>query len=289
MAQSNILITGATGNVGSELIKKLSTSNIPFTALVRDAGKTGDLKYFPQASIVMGDLADKVSLVQALQGIEKAFLLTNSSKEAEQLQLNFVDAAWEAGVKHIVKLSQLAADEQAPVRFLQYHARVERRIRESGMDYTFLRPNLYMQGFIAFGDHIRKEGKFYASVGRAAVSVVDVRDIAAVAAVALAEQGHENKIYNITGEEALTHYEMGAIFSKVLGKQVEFVDVTPTQMEGAVRAVGFPEWQVGGLIEDYAHYARGEASAVYHTVRDVTGHIAIRFEQFVEDHRALFS
>ena len=97
MAQSNILITGATGNVGSELVKKLATANIPFTALVRDAGKTGDLKNFPQASIVMGDLADKVSVVQALQGIEKAFLLTNSSKEAEQLQLNFVDAAWEAG------------------------------------------------------------------------------------------------------------------------------------------------------------------------------------------------
>jgi uncharacterized protein YbjT (DUF2867 family) len=118
---------------------------------------------------------------------------------------------------------------------------------------------------------------------------VNTNDIAAVAASALMEVGHENKTYNITGEASITHYQMADIFSQVLGKKVTFIDVTPAQMEGAVRAAGFPEWQVGGLIEDYAHYARGEAAAVYNTVKEVTGNNATSFEQFVSDYKVLFS
>jgi uncharacterized protein YbjT (DUF2867 family) len=288
MTQTTILLTGATGNVGSQLAKKLNAWQIPFRALVRNHNKNELLKSLPYAEIVTGDLADEASLATALQGIEKAFLLTDSSTQAEQLQLNFVNAAHKSGVQHIVKLSQLAADEHSPVRFLRYHAFIENRIKDLGLTYTFLRPNLYMQGFLAFKDPIKYDGKFYASVAQARISAVDTRDIASVAAHALTEPGHENKIYNITGEESITHYQMAAAFSTVLGKQVTFIDVTPDQMEDAVRAAGFPEWQVGGLIEDYAHYARGEAAAVYSTVKDITGVAAIPFEQFVCDHKELF-
>lgn len=289
MAQAKILITGTTGNVGTQLVKKLVASNVPFKALMRNSDSSDLLKSLPQAEIVTGDLADGSTLSNALQGIEKAFLLTNSSEQAAHLQLNFVKAAYNADVKHIVKLSQFAADEHSPVRFLRYHAKVENRIKELGMSYTFLRPNLYMQGLIAFKDYIKNDGKFYASAGDAAISAVDIRDIAAVAAIALTEAGHENKTYNITGEAAITHYQMADHFSQVLGKPITFVDVSPEQMEGALRAAGFPEWQIGGLIEDYAHYERGEAAAVYSTVKEVTGNTATSFEQFVNDHRALFS
>jgi uncharacterized protein YbjT (DUF2867 family) len=287
MTQTTILLTGATGNVGSQLAKKLDALKVPFRALVRSRDNDV-LKDLSHAEIVTGDLADEASLVTALQGIEKAFLLTNSSEQAEQLQLNFVNAAYRAGIKHIVKLSQFAAKEQSPVRFLHYHAVVENTIKELGLQYTFLRPNLYMQGFLAFKDHIKNDGKFYASVGQAPISAVDIRDIASVAAHALTEAGHENKIYNITGAEAITHYQMAAAFSIVLQKNVTFIDVMPEQMEGAVRAAGFPEWQAGGLIEDYAHYARGEAAAVYSTVKEITGVPAILFEQFVRDYKGLF-
>lgn len=288
MTQAKILITGATGNVGTQLVKRLSAAHVPFKAIVRGDDSNQYLKSIPEAEIIIADLADEKAVGKALRGIEKAFLLTNSSEQAETLQLNFAAAAHAAGVQHIVKLSQFAAAEQSPVRFLRYHARVENRIRELDLTYTFLRPNLYMQGLLAFKDYIKDEGQFYAAVGNAAISAVDVRDIAAVAAHALTTQGHENKIYDITGGEAVTHYEMADIFTRVLRKPVKFVDVSPEQMEGAVRAAGFPEWQVAGLIEDYAHYARGEAAVVSKAVQEVTGHAAIRFEQFVEDHKALF-
>lgn len=288
MTQANILITGATGTVGTQLAITLNSLHIPFRALVRNKQNNALLQSLPYAQIVTGDMANVYSLTAAFQGIEKAFLLTNSLEQSEQLQLNFVNTAHKAGVQHIVKLSQLAADENSPVRFLRYHAKVENRIKELGFTYTFLRPNLFMQGFIALKDYIKNDGKFYAAVGNAGISVVDVRDIAAVAAHALTEAGHENKIYNITGEETLTHYQLADIFSTVLGKKVTFIDVSPEQMRGALQAAGFPEWQLDGLIEDYAHYARGEAAAVSFSVKDVTGDAAISFEQFVNDHKALF-
>jgi uncharacterized protein YbjT (DUF2867 family) len=289
MIQTKILISGATGNVGTQLVNRLAALNTPFKALVRNSDNIELLKSLPQAEIIIGDLADETKLINAMQGIEKAFLLTNSSEHAEKLQSNFVHAAHRSGVKHLVKLSQFAANENSPVRFLRYHARVEHKIKELGLSYTFLRPNLYMQGLIALKDYIKNDGKFYASVGNAAISAVDIRDIATVAAKALTETGHEDKIYNITGKEAITHYQMADTFSRVLGRKIMFIDVTPDQMEEALKAAGFPEWQLKGLIEDYAHYARGEAAEIYNTVSDLTNIAPAGFEQFVNDHKELFN
>ena len=153
-----ILITGATGNIGTALTKQLAAQGIAFRALVRSP------KHIAGADTVIGDMSDKDSLIKALQGVEKAFLLTNSSEEAEQLQSNFVAAAAIAGVKHIVKLSQFAASKHSPVRFMRYHAAIEEKIMQSGMAYTFLRPNLFMQGLLGFADLIKHTHQFYASM-----------------------------------------------------------------------------------------------------------------------------
>lgn len=132
------------------------------------------------ASIVFGNFDDASSVAAALAGVDSAYLVTPSSVDAEAQQIRFAELAAEAGVKHLVKLSQLAADEASPVRFLRYHAAVERKIRDLGIGYTFLRPNLYFQGFLAFKTMIANEGRFFAPIGDARVSAVDVRDIAKV-------------------------------------------------------------------------------------------------------------
>lgn len=284
-----LLITGATGNTGVELARQLSAKGVPFRALVRSKEKAGELATLPGAELVSGDLGNLNSLAAALNGIDRAFLLTNSSEQAAALQLSFVDAARQAGVQHIVKLSQLAASIDSPVRFLRYHAAVEQHIRQSGMAYTFLRPNLFMQGLLGFSSTITAKGMFFAAIGDARVSLVDVRDIAAVAAAALTGEGHEGKIYNITGPEALTHAEMAAQFSLVLKREVRFIDVSPEEMRQAVIAAGFPMWQAEGLIEDYAHYARGEAAAVTADVQLVTGRAPRNFKSFVNNYATAFS
>ena len=283
-----ILITGATGSIGTELTKRLSEQGISFRAMVRSAKDAQQLVTLPGADVVNGDFNDPATLAQALAGIERAFLLTNSSEQAETRQLTFVAEAQRAGLKHIVKLSQLAADLDSPVRFLRYHAAVEQAIRESGMDFTFLRPNLFMQGLLGFRSSIVEQNKFFAAVGDAKISLVDIRDIAEVAAMSLTETGRDGNIYTITGPEALTHAEMADELSTALRRRITFVDVTPEAMRQALAGVGFPDWQADGLIEDYAHYSRNEASAVTSDVENITGNPPRSFANFAHDYAVAF-
>lgn len=174
-----------------------------------------------------GRLEDADSLRAALKGVESAYLVTPSSPAAESQQVRFAELAADAGVRHLVKLSQFAADMNSPVRFLRYHAAVEQRIRELNIGYTFLRPNLFFQGFLAFGSMITHQGKFFAPVGDARVSAVDIRDVAAVAAVTLTGTGHVGKTYSITGPTAVTHAEMARAIGEAIGREVAFTEVMP--------------------------------------------------------------
>ena len=206
-----------------------------------------------RSEVAVGNFDDSRSIADALDSVDRAFLLTNSSEQAEAQQAGFVDVARRVGVKHIVKLSQWAADPDSPVRFLRYHAAVERRIQESGMAYTFLRPNLFMQGLLTFREPILAQGKFFAAAGKAKISAVDVRDIAAVAVAALTGEGHAGRTYDLTGPESLTHAEMAKKLSNALGRPIEYIDVPPeAMMMESLLTIGLPRWQAEGLIEDYA-------------------------------------
>ncbi|WP_293304852.1 SDR family oxidoreductase [Pedobacter sp. UBA5917] len=286
--QPTILVTGATGSIGYELAKQLADHHIPFRALVRNPDNAKTLKELKGAELVTGDFENKQSIVKALKGIEQVFLVTNSSEEAESLQCSFVDLAAKNGVKHIVKLSQFAADLNSPVRFLRYHAVVEQKIKETGLQYTFLRPNLFMQGLLGFADPIKYQQQFFATAGDAKISLVDTRDIAAVALKALTTTDHENRIYDITGPEAINHQEIAGMLSQVLKKEIKYINVSDEDMQNTLSNVGFPAWQAAGLIEDYAHYARGEAAAVSNVVKEVTSKTPRKFIDFVKDYKTAF-
>jgi uncharacterized protein YbjT (DUF2867 family) len=243
----------------------------------------------PNVEVVEGDFDRPETLLNALAGVERAFLLTNSSERAEAQQIAFIDAARQSSVKHIVKLSQFKADANSPVRFLRYHAAVEAALQASGITYTFLRPNLFMQGLLNFRSTIATQNTFYAAISDAPVSTIDVRDIAEVAVTALTETGHEGKIYDLTGPQALTHAEMAEHLSAALGRRITFVDISPEAMRDTLLSVGFPVWQADGLIEDYAHYRRHEAAAVTSGVKDAIGKEPRSFETFAHDYVTLFS
>jgi uncharacterized protein YbjT (DUF2867 family) len=285
-----ILVTGSTGNNGKEILKLLAARGVVgVRAMVRGGDKASDFADLPGIETVGGDFNDQPSLERAMLRVERAFLLTNSTERAEGQQLGFVAAAKRSGVRHIVKLSQFAADEASPVRFLRYHASVERAIRESGLAYTFLRPNLYMQALLAFSSTIKSQGRFYAAIGDAKVSVVDVRDNAAVAVAALTGDGHEGQTYTLTGPEALSHTEISAHLSAATGRTITFVGIPPQAMREALRHMDMPPWQVDGVVEDYAHYDRGEAAAIATGVKDATGAEPRPFASFARDYAAAFS
>jgi uncharacterized protein YbjT (DUF2867 family) len=282
-----ILVTGATGNVRVELVKRLSKTGEPVRAFVRNR-KHAQTIALPGIQFAEGDFTEPRTFTAALDNVDRLFLLIPSSADVEQQQNNFIDAARRSGVGHNVKVSQLSADEGAPARFQRYHGAVEKHIQKSGIPYTFLRPNLFMQGLLNFRSTISWQGVFYAPAGNAKVSAVDVRDIAAVAAKALTESGQEGKTYDITGPEALTHEEMAAQLSKAVGKPIKYIDVPPEVMRQTLVGFGMPVWQADGLVEDYDHYRRGEAATVTSTVHDITGKGATTFLQFAEDYAEQF-
>ena len=282
-----ILVTGATGNNGTEIIKGLSSRGEQVRAMVRSMPKQ-DSPAAERVEYAIADFDDASSLRKALSGVNRAFLVTPSSEKVEEQQLRFIALASEAGVKHIVYLSQLHAREDSPVRFLRYHAAVEKALAASGMAFTNLRPNLYMQGLLLFKQMIATQGKIAAPAGQAPVSVVDVRDIAAVAVAALTEAGHEGKTYDITGPEALTHKQMAEELKRTLGKPVTFEDISGSAMREALLSFHMPEWQADGLVEDYEHYSRGEASTLSNAVAEITGAPPRSFQVFAREFREAF-
>jgi uncharacterized protein YbjT (DUF2867 family) len=288
MADSEtILVTGATGNTGSAILTELEGRGVAVRAMIRSA-RDEQRVAAPSVMPVVADFDDITSLEAALRGVARAYLVTPSSAAAEEQQVRFVELADQAGVQQIVLLSQLAAAEDSPVRFLRYHAVVERRIRELGLCFTFLRPNLYMQGLLALRDTIAN-GSLFAPIGDARVSAVDVRDIASVAAEALTDPKHLDQAYDLTGPEALTHFDIADALSSALGRPVSFTDVPPEAFAQPLAQAGMPQWQIDGLLEDYAHYSRGEAEAVSPAVGDVTGRQPRDINTFAHDYAAAFS
>ena len=283
-----ILITGATGTVGSEVVKRLSAQGRQARALTRDLGKV-EADQFPHVEFVQGDFDDADSIRRACSGVEQAFLLSNSTERAEQQQIAFVEAARKSGIRHLVKLSQLHAEANSPGRFLRYHAVVEAAIQATDLTFTFLRPNLYMQGLLNFAQSIKEKSAFFAAAGEARISAVDVRDLADVAVAALTDSRHKNKSYSLTGPEALTFGEMADELSAVLGRTISFVDVPPEAMRGALDGLGFPAWQADGLLEEFEMYRRGEAAGIESGVADALGRSPRPFAQFARDYAPLFA
>ncbi len=283
-----ILVTGATGTTGGELLRRLSNHGIPSRAMVRHPERTPHLRDLKAITLVTGDFDRPADLAEALEGVERAYLVTNSTERAEEQQLGFIEAAKRAGVKHIVKLSQFQAATDSPVRFLRYHAAVEAALRDSGLAWTMLRPNLFMQGILTLAESVRSENRIYAPAGDAGVSMVDIADIAAAAFSALTGIGHHGRIYDLTGPEALTFDDVARILSKVSGRKIAYVDTPMAALGEMLASIGTPAWQVEGAMEDFEHYRRGKAATVTDGVRVATGRDANRFESFASSVAAAF-
>jgi uncharacterized protein YbjT (DUF2867 family) len=284
---SRLLITGATGMIGSLLTDARVARGVEFSVMLRP-GDLGDrIAGKPGVTSTEGDFDDPASLRRALEGVDRAFLLTNSSERTEAQQVAFVEAAQAQGVGHVVKLSQLAADLHSPVRFLRYHAAVEVALGNSSVGWTFVRPNLILQAYVPFAPAIA-HGALPAPIGDAAVSVVDARDIAAVAVAALTEDGHVGKTYTVTGPAAVSHAEIATALGNAIGRRVQFESISAKEFVAMVTGAGMPQWQAEGLAEDYAHYDRGEAGAVSPDVRRVTGADARSVYEFANDYAGAF-
>jgi uncharacterized protein YbjT (DUF2867 family) len=282
-----ILITGATGNNGRELVRQLVAAGQHVRALVRDPAKATTLKG-PNVELVVGDFDQPATLDAALRGIDKAFLLTPVAEHFPEWQSAFIEAAARAEVKHVVKFSAMGADPDTKVEVLRLHGETDKLLRNSGVPFTILQPNSFHQNILSSAETVKTQRAFYWPLKDAAQSTVDIRDINAVAARVFTSSGHEGKTYIITGPEALTFQQAAEKLSTVLGREIQYVDVPLSAAADGMRKSGTPEWNVRALTELLGYFASGAAAAVTDTVPRLLGRPAISFEQFVQDHRAAF-
>jgi len=287
MRQSVILITGATGNNGQELIRQLTALGHRIRALARKPGEAAKLGG-SNIEVAPGDFDLPQTLESALQGVEKAFLLTPVAERFVQWQRDFIEAAQRAKIKHLVKFSGMGAHARSASELLKLHAETDEILRSSGVPFTILQPNSFHQNMLSSADTIKAQGVFYWPLKNASQSTVDIRDISAVAAKVFTSSGHEGKTYVITGPEALTFQQAAEKLSSVLGRKIQYVDVPISAAADGMRNSGMPDWNVHAVSDLLAYFATGAAATVTDTVPRLLGRPATSFEQFVKDHRAAF-
>ncbi|NWO06766.1 MAG: SDR family oxidoreductase [Alteromonadaceae bacterium] len=278
-----ICITGAGGTLGKEILKQLRTESIKFRAAFFSKEKVAEARTEGIDAVAV-DYNNLETLRTAFLECDKIFLLAPNLPNQTQLELNAVEMAKVAGVKHIVKLSVLGAYEEL-FDIAKIHRRVECAIESSGMRWTFLRSNRFMQNIVTYMRHpITAESTLYSTSGEAKVSHVDVRDVAAVAVKTLVDPVHEGKAYNLTGSEALTYSQIAVELSKVLGRQIDHISVPPSLWRKSLLDEGLPEETIDRMLDLERCIRESEiGSSVTDSIKQVTGFDPRRFSAFAKE------
>ncbi len=272
-----ILVIGATGNIGKELVPQLLGSGMPLRVFVRDPRKVAHLD--PGVERLLGDLDRPETIDSAMKGMERVFLLTFDTKQDR----NVISSAKRAGVRHLVKLSTLEAS-QAHLQVGRWHREREELIEASGLEWTFLRPGMFMSNTIKWwAETVKKQAAVYFPGGKGRTAPVDPRDVARVAACALTGAGHSGKIYELTGQELLNIGEMAEIIGRVLGKRVKYVNVPLLAAKLQMRLSGMDAELVNALMELAKELRSDRAAQLTSTVEQVTGKRARSFEAWCRE------
>lgn len=277
-----ICITGAGGTVGSEVVKHLQSAHQTFRLAYfshekAEAARTRGL----EAVVIDYNLPD--TLKGAFGGCDQLFLLGPNTLDQTVLELNAVEAAKSNGVRHVVKQSVMGAAKES-YSLAKVHRPIEKAIESSGLAWTFLRPNSFMQNVVTFmSETIRSEDVFYSASGDAKISHVDVRDIAAVATQALTGRNHEGRAYTLTGSEALSYDEIAKVLSVELGRTIKHVSLSPSDLQKGMLAEGMPDQLTDRMLDLERYFRENRASYISDDIKLVTGADPRSFRDFLHE------
>jgi len=282
-----ILVTGAGGNCGRELLRQLTDAGVPHRAGYSTSVKAEDARS-RGIDAVVADFRQTATLGPALRGIESLFLLSGWSPDQTQIETNLVREAKRAAVRHIVKLSVWDAGAEQ-FSFARIHRPVELEIEASGIPWTILRPNGFMQNVSNFlASTIRGQSTLYAPSIQVPISHVDVRDVARVAAIALTRAGHEGRTYELSGPSALTYRQMASTLTDTLGRGISCVEVPLGELGASMVRAGAPSAYADAVVDLTRYYSEGHAARISPDIKNVTGVDPTPFDQFVRDYIAAF-
>jgi uncharacterized protein YbjT (DUF2867 family) len=285
-AGNMILVTGASGSVGKEVLQQVTKTGAQHRAMYRSAAEAA--KAPAGTETVVADFAKRDTLAAALAGVDTAYLVCSPIPELVQLESNMIDACVAAGVKHLVLNSAMGAGDY-PKSFPSWHRKVEDKLQRSGLSWTILRPNSFHQNTLAyFAPSIRAQGAFYGSMGNSRNSFLDARDIAAVAVSALHAGDHSGKVYELNGPEALSYTDLAAKISRHAGREVKYVDIPAEAQRKAMLDQGMPEWQVDALLDLQLYYVHGQGGDTDGVLQGLLGRAPITMDEFLKENAGAF-
>jgi uncharacterized protein YbjT (DUF2867 family) len=280
-----ILVTGSTGNVGREVVNQLAASGRKVRALVRDLEER--TRFPTTIDVVKGDLDHIESLVQAMQGAERVYLVTPLTPSLIKHDANVIEAARRAKVRHVVKQSVFGAPQEG-FTLARWHRAGEKALEISGLGWTHLRPAGFYTNTLWWAPTIRSQATVFQSTGEGKVASIDPRAVAAVAVKTLTETGHESRAYELTGPTGLSASEQCALLARVLGKPIKFVNVPDQAARDTLLSSGMHAQVVDVMLELFAQVRAGRTAQVTDVVQKLTGKPARAFEAWVREHRAAF-
>jgi len=284
-----ILVTGATGTNGRLVVQALLAAGAPVRAMVQDSARAADLARLG-AELAVADFDRPDTLDTALVGVERSLLLSAVDRQLATRETRFVERAQKAGLQHLVKFSAIGAHPAAAFTFGRQHGAAERMIMDSGLPFTFVQPNFFMQNLLWSAETIKARGELSSSLGSTPASHVDARDIAAVIAATLTDplDRHAGRIHLVTGPAALSFDHVAETFSRVLQTPVRYRNLSDEQLKAGLLGAGQDEWLATALVELNTYARHGHASVVTDTVECITGRPARSLEQWLRDHTAPF-
>jgi uncharacterized protein YbjT (DUF2867 family) len=286
-AASKVFVSGATGTTGSATVSALRAAGVDVIAGVHSTEKSGPLKELGAATKQL-NYADVIGMAAAMRGTDRLFLVTPVTQQTEKLTASIVEAAKAAGVAHIVKLSGLDVDTKPGFTLGHWHRAAEKVIEASGLDWTFLRANAFMQNFFGDAHSIKTQGTYYSPFGSTPVNFIDARDIGEVAAKVLSTDGHAGKIYNLTGPKGITNSEVAKLLTKAAGKTITCTDISVEQLRQALMGYGMPDVEAGATAELLGVMATGTAAYTSYDVERLLGRPPHDFARFATDFSAVF-
>jgi uncharacterized protein YbjT (DUF2867 family) len=286
---AKILIVGATGTVGTELVAQLREEGHSVRVMTRDPKKAAALGWSTNVEIVKGELNDPASLTQALRGIDVAFLATSPTPRLHEEEGNFIDAAQAAKLSLLVKLSACGI-ELAPDRIHLCHVESEKRLRASGVPHVILRPTIFMSNLRMDAASIVNDGKLPSVFGDARVTFVDPKDVAALARRALIEPNkYAGASWDFGGPEPLSYDDLAATLTEVLGRRIEHVRVDLKDFAESALRSGLPDFVVEAITESAPLARLGKYAPNDDAVQRVLGRKASPFREWAERNRNAFS
>ena len=281
-----ILVTAATGQVGSAALNALVAAGVAVRALVRDpfgfAAPEG-------VQVVQGDFDDDASIARALEGVAFMLLAGRDSPDSVSQHRRVLAQVRQAGVRHVVKLSAIGASLRSPVALMREHHEVDEEVRKGPASWTLLKPHLYMQNLLRTANAVGREGRLAAPMGRNRFPLVDTRDVGAAAAVVLRDPAaHAGKEYALTGPVAVSYEEVAKALTAITDRAVTYEAVAPPEFEDRLRAAGMPEWRAYDLAHIASAYGASE-NIVSPELATLLGRQPRSLSEFLEDHRDAYS